>query len=141
MVALRAFVSALQTAEENRLRTEIVALAPGSPGRVAADALVLDLRRARNAAESHGSASTSGWGTVLRAKWLAPRKKILDLLGAAEKEAARLAKEGAAQEGEGAAPTPAGGPPPGDAPAPGAPGTPAPGPSEPAPGSPPGGPR
>lgn len=110
MFALRAFVAALQAAEEDRLRKVVATLEPATPGRIAADGFVLDLRNARNAAEVHQNAQASTWGTLLRTKWMTPRKELLDLLEKLDRDAQ------AAREAAGAVP---GGP----APAPGAPGT------------------
>jgi hypothetical protein len=116
--ALRAFVAALQAAEEDRLRQIVAALPAGTPSRVAADALVADLRRARNAAENHDGPSASAWGALLRSKWMNPRKKLVDLLAAAERDAKADAEARAAGGGWAAPPV---GPPP-SVPAPGAPG-------------------
>ncbi len=80
MFGLRSLLAALQAAEEDRLRTAVAALAPEHPRRADADTLLTELRSARNAAEAHSGAQPSGWGTLLRQRWMGPRLRLLSLL-------------------------------------------------------------
>jgi hypothetical protein len=105
--SLRALTSTLQVGEEDRLRKLVEPLPAGSEPRLAADRLLQDLRTARNAAESHGGAASAGWGSLLRSKWMTPRRRLLELLGKVEADAKAKAKAAAAA---GAAPASPGAP-------------------------------
>lgn len=82
--ALRALTAALQAAEEDRLRALALRLPPEGPAAATAQALLEQLRTARNAAESHRGSSAADWGSVLRQRWLGPRTRLLILLAQAE---------------------------------------------------------
>jgi hypothetical protein len=103
--SLRALTAALQVGEEDRLRKVVEPLPAKDATRLAAEALLLDLRTARNSAESHRGASASGWGSLLRSKWMAPRRRLLELLEKAAADAkAKAAADAGGAEGSKAAP-------------------------------------
>ncbi len=82
MFGVRSLLAALQAAEEDRLRVVVEALAPDHARRADAQALLAELRTARNAAEAHSGAQPSGWGTLLRQRWMGPRLRLRALIGA-----------------------------------------------------------
>jgi hypothetical protein len=81
MFGERSLLAALQAAEEDRLRVLVEALAPDHARRTDAQALLAELRTARNAAEAHSGAQPSGWGTLLRQRWMGPRARLRALVG------------------------------------------------------------
>lgn len=81
MFGVRSLLAALQVAEEDRLRSAVTALAPDHPRRADAEALLVELQTARNAAEAHSGALPASWGTLLRQRWMGPRMKLRGLTG------------------------------------------------------------
>lgn len=77
---MRHLVAILQSHEEKRLVQRAQALREGSKDREKAEDLLIDLARGRLNAERYRDAKASGYGVLLRQKWLRPRTRLVRLL-------------------------------------------------------------
>jgi len=73
----RHLVAALQADEEARLAARVARMAEGSRKREQAEDLLVELAQGRLRAARHGAEQASGWGSLVRTAWLAPRAKLV----------------------------------------------------------------
>ena len=77
---VRYLTAALQADEEARLARRVDRMAEGSKAREKAEDLLVELARGRLRAARHGEERAAGWGSLLRAAWLAPRARLVGLV-------------------------------------------------------------
>ncbi len=80
LAEVRALVAALQEAEEARLQARVRALPEDTSEREHAEDLLLDLAQGRLDAKRFGEEQSSGYGSLLRRRWLLPRDRLVRLL-------------------------------------------------------------
>ncbi len=81
LLTVRTFVTALQAVEEDRLHALVAALSADDPRIADLKVDLSTIRAGRLEARTQGELKPTGYGGVLRSKWLQPRARLLSRLG------------------------------------------------------------